>query len=84
MNHPEVSPSPHANLVCQDIDICGSFALGAFSATCQGNCLDLVRTPTNYDDAWFEIEFVKVFTELVFPRPSLITPILKASTLQER
>jgi len=46
-----------------DIDICGAFGLGAFSATCQGNCLDLVRTPTNYDNAWFEIKFIKVFTE---------------------
>ncbi|KAF8314531.1 hypothetical protein DL93DRAFT_2167315 [Clavulina sp. PMI_390] len=46
-----------------DIDICGSYALGAFSATCSGSCLDLVRTPTNYDDAYFEIQFIKVFSE---------------------
>lgn len=49
----------------QDIDICGSFAGdgGAFAATCQGSCLDLVRTPTNYDDAYFEIQYIKVFSE---------------------
>jgi len=82
MNHPKAPPSPHANLVCQDIDICGAFALGTFSATCQGNCLDLVRTPTNYDNAWFEIKFVKVFTESV-SLDNHCTNMLKASTLQE-
>ncbi|KZT34871.1 hypothetical protein SISSUDRAFT_1009421 [Sistotremastrum suecicum HHB10207 ss-3] len=47
-----------------DITICGNFA-GApqvFSETCSGNCLDLVQDPTNYDDAYFEIKYVAVFT----------------------
>jgi len=46
-----------------DIDICGSYAGGAFSETCPGSCVDLLKTPTNYDDAYFEIAFIKVFTE---------------------
>lgn len=50
-----------------DIDICGSFAGdgGAYNETCasQGSCLGLVRTPTNYDTAYFEISFIKVFTK---------------------
>jgi len=48
-----------------DIDICGAFA-GAptvFSQGCTGQCVDLVRTPTNYDTAYFEIKSLKVFTE---------------------
>lgn len=48
-----------------DIDICGAFAGdgGAFSQTCQGQCVDLLKTPSNYDQAYFEIQFIKVFTE---------------------
>jgi len=46
-----------------DIDICGAFAGGVFSETCSGSCVDLLKTPTNYNDAYFEISFIKVFTE---------------------
>jgi len=47
-----------------DIDICGSFAGdgGAFAQTCSGSCVDLLKTPTNYDQAYFEITFIKTFT----------------------
>ncbi|KAF8314528.1 hypothetical protein DL93DRAFT_2167312 [Clavulina sp. PMI_390] len=47
-----------------EIDICGAFAgdNGDFKDTCSGSCLDLVRTPTNYDQAYFEINFIKTFT----------------------
>jgi len=45
-----------------DIDICGSYAIPEFNATCSGNCLDLVADPSNYDDAYFELSYVRVFT----------------------
>ncbi|VDC02132.1 unnamed protein product [Peniophora sp. CBMAI 1063] len=49
-----------------DIDICGVFA-GApavFNATCpnMGSCLDLVGTASNYNNAYWEINYVKTFT----------------------
>ena len=34
--------------------------------------MDLVRTPSNYNNAWFEIKFVKVFTESVSAWPLLV------------
>jgi hypothetical protein len=32
-------------------------------------CTDLVATPSNYDDAYFEISYVRVFTKSVFLFP---------------
>lgn len=47
-----------------DITICGNFAgnPAVFQETCQGNCLDLVQTPSNYNDAFFEIKYLAVFS----------------------
>jgi len=47
-----------------DISVCGNFAglPAVFSQTCQGNCLDLVQNPENYNDAYFEIRYLTVFT----------------------
>jgi len=47
-----------------DITLCGNFAgiPAVFQQTCQGNCLDLVQTPSNYDDAFFEIKYLAVFS----------------------
>jgi len=47
-----------------DITICGNFAGAAdvFNPTCPGLCTDLVDTPSNYDDAYFEIRYVTFFT----------------------
>lgn len=47
-----------------DITICGNFAgnPAVFNQTCQGNCLDLVQDPTNYNNAYFEIKYLAVFT----------------------
>jgi len=47
-----------------DITICGNFAgqQQVFQQTCQGNCLDLVQNPTNYNDAFFEIKYLAVFS----------------------
>lgn len=47
----------------QDITICGNFGLAIFSQTCPGNCLDLVQTPSNYDNAYFEISYIRVFEQ---------------------
>jgi len=46
------------------IDICGAFAGDAsvFSTTCNGTCTDLVDDPTNYDDAYWEINYLQVFS----------------------
>ncbi|EJD00486.1 uncharacterized protein FOMMEDRAFT_127141 [Fomitiporia mediterranea MF3/22] len=48
-----------------DITICGNFAgqPNVFSQTCSGNCLDLVQTPSNYNNAYFEIGYIKVFQQ---------------------
>lgn len=48
-----------------DITICGNFAgqAATFAQTCSGNCLDLVQTPSNYDNAYFEISYIKVFEQ---------------------
>jgi len=56
-----------------DITICGNFALNVFGQTCPGNCLDLVQTPSNYDTAYFEISYIKVFQQTNGSKPS-VTP----------
>ncbi|KLO18260.1 hypothetical protein SCHPADRAFT_936333 [Schizopora paradoxa] len=56
-----------------DITICGNFGLAVFSQTCPGNCTDLVQTPSNYDNAFFEISYIKVFEETNGSSPS-VTP----------
>ncbi|THH04266.1 hypothetical protein EW145_g5650 [Phellinidium pouzarii] len=45
--------------------ICGNFAgtPSVFQQTCSGNCVDLVQTPSNYDEAYFEISYMKVFEQ---------------------
>ncbi|KAI5115196.1 hypothetical protein M0805_000710 [Coniferiporia weirii] len=47
-----------------DITLCGNFAgePTVFAQTCSGTCTDLVKTPSNYDDAYFEVQYVRVFT----------------------
>ena len=47
-----------------DITLCGDFAGDAtvFAETCSGTCTDLVQDPTNYDNAYFEVQYVRVFT----------------------
>lgn len=46
-----------------DITLCGNFAGAAnvFQETCQGVCTDLIKTPTNYDNAYFEIAYIRHF-----------------------
>ncbi|KLO18258.1 hypothetical protein SCHPADRAFT_866908 [Schizopora paradoxa] len=56
-----------------DITICGNFGLAIFSQTCPGNCLDLVQTPSNYDNAYFEISYIRVFEQTNGSAPS-VTP----------
>ncbi|CAE6462578.1 unnamed protein product [Rhizoctonia solani] len=50
-----------------NISICGAYAGSAsvFEATCpnQGSCLDLVRNPRNYDNAYFEIAYVRIYSD---------------------
>ncbi|KAF8192241.1 concanavalin A-like lectin/glucanase domain-containing protein [Mycena galopus ATCC 62051] len=50
-----------------ETNVCGNFALGVFSQTCSGNCLDLIVTPTNYVDAYWEIKYVAVFSKYAAP-----------------
>jgi len=62
----DVSKFIGAQHIIIDIDICGAFA-GAptvFQATCgTGQCVDLLKDPANYNDAYFEIKSLRVFTE---------------------
>lgn len=50
-----------------DISVCGSWAGEAttFQATCpnQGSCVDLVRNPRNYDTAYFEVAYVRIYSD---------------------
>ncbi|THH07637.1 hypothetical protein EW145_g3236 [Phellinidium pouzarii] len=48
-----------------DITICGNFAgiPSVFSQTCSGTCTDLVPTASNYDNAYFEISYIRVFAQ---------------------
>ncbi|KAH8916508.1 glycoside hydrolase family 16 protein [Atractiella rhizophila] len=45
-------------------NICGAFAGNAaiYSQTCTGTCTDLVGDPTNYNNAYFEVAYIKTFT----------------------
>lgn len=51
----------------QDTTICGNFAGAAdiFNPSCTGTCTDLVANPANYNDAYFEVAYVRVFTKYV-------------------
>ncbi|CAE6360503.1 unnamed protein product [Rhizoctonia solani] len=50
-----------------NISICGAYAgsTSVFESTCpnQGSCLDLVRNPRNYDNAYFEISYVRIYSD---------------------
>ena len=48
-----------------DITVCGNFAGAAsvFTQTCSGTCTDLVPTASNYDNAYFEMKFIRVFEQ---------------------
>lgn len=48
-----------------DITLCGNFAGAAstFQATCSGVCTDLIKTPSNYNTAYFDIAYLRVFSD---------------------
>ncbi|CAE6535199.1 unnamed protein product [Rhizoctonia solani] len=48
-----------------DITLCGNFAGAAatFQATCSGVCTDLIKTPSNYNNAYFDINYLRVFSD---------------------
>jgi len=48
-----------------DITLCGNFAGAAtiFQATCSGVCTDLIKTPSNYNDAYFDISYIRIFSD---------------------
>ncbi|KZS88999.1 hypothetical protein SISNIDRAFT_445408 [Sistotremastrum niveocremeum HHB9708] len=45
-----------------NIQLCGQFAGGTYGPPCQGQCTDLIQHPENYNDAYFEVKYVNVFT----------------------
>jgi hypothetical protein len=50
--------------------VCGNFAVDVFSQTCSQVaklCTDLVVTPTNYVDAYWEIKYIAVFSKYAMP-----------------
>lgn len=54
----------------QDIDLCGLYAgepaIYNAGGLCQGLCTDLIHDPNNFNTAYFEIEFLRVFVECVY------------------
>jgi len=48
-----------------DIDICGAFAglSSVYNLNCTGKCVDVIKDPNTYNGAYFEIQFLKVFTQ---------------------
>lgn len=55
-----------AQTLILDVTICGNFAGAAdvFTTTgCSGVCTDLVANPRNYDNAYFEISYIRVFSQ---------------------
>jgi hypothetical protein len=50
-----------------DITLCGNFAGldDVFHATCPGttHCTDLIKDPANYNNAYFEISYLRTFTD---------------------
>jgi len=48
-----------------EIDVCGNFAVDAFSQTCSSvaaECTAVVPIASNFDDAYFEIRYITVFS----------------------
>ncbi|KDN46851.1 hypothetical protein RSAG8_03928, partial [Rhizoctonia solani AG-8 WAC10335] len=54
-----------AQTIILDITLCGNFAGAAatFQATCSGVCTDLIKTPSNYNNAYFDINYLRVFSD---------------------
>ncbi|CAE6488414.1 unnamed protein product [Rhizoctonia solani] len=54
-----------AQTIIIDITLCGNFAGAAstFQATCSGVCTDLIKTPSNYNNAYFDINYLRVFSD---------------------
>ncbi|KAG8779182.1 hypothetical protein FRC12_024596 [Ceratobasidium sp. 428] len=50
-----------------DISICGAWAgePTVFQSTCpnQGSCVDLVRNPANFNNAYFEVSYVRIYSD---------------------
>ncbi|KAL5532313.1 hypothetical protein ACEPAF_5882 [Sanghuangporus sanghuang] len=60
----DVSQFFGAQTITLDITLCGNYAGSAsvYEETCSGTCTDLIQEPSNYDTAYFEINYVRVFS----------------------
>ncbi|TDL22547.1 hypothetical protein BD410DRAFT_814887 [Rickenella mellea] len=45
-----------------NINVCGSYPESNFNPSCPGKCQDFVGVPSNYDNAYFEVSYLRVFT----------------------
>lgn len=55
-----------------NLSLCGDWAGNAavFGQTCSGTCTDLVADPSNYNNAYFEIKSVRVYTDSAVAAPA--------------
>ncbi|KAH8109492.1 concanavalin A-like lectin/glucanase domain-containing protein [Phellopilus nigrolimitatus] len=60
----DVSKFFGAQTLIFDITLCGNFAgeASVFAQTCSGTCTDLIKDPTNYNNAYFEVSYVRVYS----------------------
>ncbi|KAH9482063.1 putative glycosidase C21B10.07 [Psilocybe cubensis] len=57
-----------------EINVCGNFAVEKFNQTCSAvaaQCTDVVPNPSAFDDAYFEIRYITVFSNSTVPKTNL-------------
>jgi len=67
-----------------EINVCGNFAVDKFNQTCSAvasQCSDVVPDPSNFDDAYFEIRYITVFSNSTTGTSTTPSSTVAGSTL---